>query len=149
MTHRRIHLVPLWRIICRGGQKPFFKSANCLGSFCSCKSAKFVKCASPQIANMQVFVINPQISTNTAQLCLNTVLKDGFKTMFKFVLIWLRELYAIFVRRKSMYLRTCGRFKSAKSLVPQITRKYWVRKSHTNKNNTLDKKIFQQSGTVV
>ncbi len=34
------------------------------------------------------------------------------KKVFNFVL-WIRAFYAIFLRWKSMYLRTCGSFKSA------------------------------------
>ncbi len=48
------------------------------------------RCASPQIANLQIFMINPQIADlqnpkhlkNTAQLCLKTVLKNVFIKRF-------------------------------------------------------------------
>ncbi len=58
-------------------------------------------------------IANPRISfKKTAQLCLKTVLKVVFYTIFC-VQIWIWALYAVFVWRKSMYLWICGRSKSA------------------------------------
>jgi hypothetical protein len=78
---------------------------------------KCLKCASPQITNPQIFMINPQIAnpqvlqnTNLSQKSPKIVL---FLTIFKYVQILIRGLYAKFVRKKSMYLRTCGRSMSA------------------------------------
>jgi len=53
-------------------------------------------------------------STNrTLQICLKTVLKVAIMKRYFFVLR-IRVLYTTFVRRKSMYLRTCKSFKSVK-----------------------------------
>jgi hypothetical protein len=61
---------------------------------------------------------------NTAQLCLKaleTVLKVVFvHNFFYYVQILIGAVYAIFVRRKGMFLRTCGSFKSASHLSLQI-----------------------------
>ncbi len=98
----------------RRASKPFYiKSANR-------KSANFWphSCiANPQIskfcqsANQNIC----KFLQNTVQLCVKTVLKVDFLHDFK-----LKESFiCIFVRRKGMYLRTCGSCKSQKQLGPQ------------------------------
>ncbi len=81
--------------------------------------AKCLRCASPQIADQQIFMINPLIANRefreyTAHLSLKTVLVN-----------FLKRGYATFVRRKNMYLQNCESFKSA--------RKAWVPKSQIHK----------------
>ena len=63
-----------------------------------------------------------KFSQNTAQQCLKTVLKIVFLFNFYYVQILIRVLYAIFVKRKSLYLRTCGSFQFliTKKTGPQI-----------------------------
>ncbi len=56
---------------------------------------------------------NRKYLQNTAQLCLAAALKVVFLHDFYCVQILIRALYDKFVRRKMMYLWTCGSFKSA------------------------------------
>ncbi len=51
----------------------------------------FFRCASPKIANPQIFMINPQIA-NLQILCLMTVLKADFKNIFFFFFIFCVKL---------------------------------------------------------
>ncbi len=70
---------------------------------------------------------------NTAQLCLKAVLKFVFLSDFLLCATLIGALYAIFVRRTGMYLRTCRSFKSANR------KEYWVRKSQIRKRSDLRK----------
>jgi hypothetical protein len=109
----------------RGWKANFYKSlqiANLqiLGLILLSQIRKFLRCASPQIANPQIFMINPQISSKFCTfLSKNSPSSRLFHRIFSYVQVWIREVYVIqyFARRKSMYLRTCG------SLSPQITKK--------------------------
>ncbi len=84
-----------------------------LGSFRYRKSANFlgVSVRKSQICNFSLQIENQLILTKLHNYDSNSPNGRLFKTMFYFVL-WIRA-FAILVRRKSMYLRTWGRFKSA------------------------------------
>ncbi len=101
----------------RWASKLFWKSANR-------KSAnywanpllqirKLLMCANPQITNQQILKWLNCIFANFhkywTRLSQNSS-KCRFKMIFYFVQIWTRALYARFVRRKSMRLRTFGSF---------------------------------------
>jgi hypothetical protein len=100
----------------RVGQANFFlKSANRRSA--NRKSASYfgVPVRKSKIRKFLWFILRSQTRKflrNTAQLCLKIVIKVVFVKVF-YVKIWIRALYAIFVRRNSMYLRTCGSFKFA------------------------------------
>ncbi len=91
-------------------KSPQIENPQILGLIPLSQIRKFHRYASLQIENSQILMINPQIGIrkflqNTAQLCLKNIHKSRlFKIYFYFVL-WIRALYAIFVRRKSMYLQ--------------------------------------------
>jgi hypothetical protein len=88
----------------RGGQANlFYKSANSWTHSLS-QSANFLRWASPYIANQQIFMINPQISTKYCTSLSQNSPKNPLCKLF-YVKIWTRALYAMFVRRKSLYLR--------------------------------------------
>ncbi len=81
--------------------------------------SKFLWCASPQISNPQIFIINPQIHKfpqNTAQLCVKTAV---ILTLF-FAQIWIRTLYAIFERRKACIYGLSAFVRLQKSLGTQL-----------------------------
>ncbi len=95
-------------MIFRGGQANLFlNSANrkFLGSFRYLKSANFLGL---QVNKSAKFYIILQISFSKQSW------KSSFDTVFPHVQIWITAFYAIFIRRKNMYLRTWGRsFNSA------------------------------------
>jgi hypothetical protein len=74
----------------RGWQANFYKSLQIenlqiLGLILLSQIRKFLRCASPQIANPRIFMINPQIRKflqNYALLCLKTVLAVVFFNEF-------------------------------------------------------------------
>jgi hypothetical protein len=72
------------------------KISKFLGSFRYRNYANFFDVPAPQIANPQIFTINPQIAN--PQIYKLSVLHKKMRT-----------LYAIYVRRKNIYLRTCVR----------------------------------------
>jgi hypothetical protein len=81
---------------------------------------KLLSCANSQIRKFSLLI--RKFPQNTAQQCLKTVLKIVFLFNFYYVQILIRVLYAIFVKRKSLYLRTCGSFQFliTKKTGPQI-----------------------------
>ncbi len=77
-------------------------------------AGKSPQIANPQIANLQIFMIFPQILNSQifaiyCQLCRKTVVTFN---CFYFILYIIESYHfmPIFVRRKSMYLLTCGSF---------------------------------------
>jgi hypothetical protein len=114
------------------GMKTFFKVRKSeirkfVGSF---HNHKFLWCASPQIANPKIVMIY-DLSAKRKSANLYKILHNFVsirysnrlykKICFYFEQMWIRTLYAIqytvIVRRKSMYLGTCGR-------------NHWICKSH-------------------
>ncbi len=93
---------------------------------------QILRCAS---SNTQVFL---WLIRNFYKILQNSVWKTVIKVvvmkrLFHFVQISIRAWYAIFVRKKTLFLRTCGCFKSVKKLVvanPQVTNKIGSAKSH-------------------
>ncbi len=85
-------------------------------NLCSfCKSVNFL---GMQVRKSQIFIIkpqiaNPQISTKYCTALSQSSPKSRLFIRFYCVQILSRALYSTFVRRKSMYLLTCGSFKSA------------------------------------
>jgi hypothetical protein len=84
-------------LLSRGGQANFFlevRKSQILGLIQLSQIRKFLRFTSPQIPNPQIFMTDPhllantQIFTNTAQLCLKTVLKVVFLKRFYFFLFW-------------------------------------------------------------
>ena len=66
---------------------------------------KFLCCASPKIANPQIFMINPQIANpRTTKYCTtlsqNSHKSHTFQIILLFLHNWIRALSAIFVRKK-------------------------------------------------
>jgi len=118
----------------RWASKLFFKFRksqirNSLGLIPLSQIRKFLRSASPQIANPQIFMINTQIANPqifTKYCSLKIFLKVVFLNIF-YVQILIRALYSIFARRKRMYLRACGSFKSA-NYKKDLVRKSQIRK---------------------
>ncbi len=75
----------------------------------------FLRCASPQITNPQIFMISPQIANLQIYKILQTLSQNSPKVVFLhdfyYVQILIRALYVKY-SRKGMYLRACGCFKS-------------------------------------
>ncbi len=97
------------------GKQTFLKIRKFSGSFHYLKSENFL---GMRVRKWQIFINNLQIKStnflqNTTQLCLKIVQEVAFLLDFLLCTNLIRALYAIFVRRKSMYLRTCGSFQSA------------------------------------
>ncbi len=104
---------------------------------------KFLRYASPQIANPQIFIISPRIKNpqiaikfcTTHIACLKTLLKAVF--LLDFVQILILAFYTIFVRRKSLCLWNCVSFKSVNHKQVQIRKVSHLRK--VRKSNKLYK----------
>ncbi len=81
---------------------------------------KLLRYATSQIRKFSLLI--RKFSQNTTQQCLKTVLKIVFLFNFYYVQILIRLFYATFVKRKSLYLRTCGSFQFliTKKTGPQI-----------------------------
>jgi hypothetical protein len=100
---------------------------------------KFLRCANPKIANRKLL-------QNAAQPCLKTLLKDVFYTIFCFVQIYIRALYAIFVRGKKFAFADLRKFnKSAnhQKIGPQIAKsaKYHICERSANLTTYLSHQI--------
>jgi hypothetical protein len=69
-------------------QSPQISNPQILWLIALSQIRKFLRYASQQIANPQIFIINPQIATpqisKTIQLCLKTVLKVVFYMIFMY-----------------------------------------------------------------
>jgi hypothetical protein len=99
-------------------KKPQVAVLRILGLIPPSQIREVLRCASLQIENPHVFLINQQ--TRKISPLYNSVSKGPkilFKTSFYFEKNWIRALlYALFVKEKKvlgMYLRTCESFKTA------------------------------------
>jgi hypothetical protein len=83
--------VYIYNLFNRGGQAYFLnqyiENPQILGLLPLFQIRKFLRGAFPQISNSQIFMVNPQIahpqiSTNTAQLCLKTAIANPQSVTF-------------------------------------------------------------------
>jgi hypothetical protein len=105
----------------RGGHANFFTSPQTLGLI-RYRNPHISKVCQSVSRKSAIFLwLKRKCLQNTAHLCLRTVLKVLFVNFF-YVQIWIRALYAMFVRRKSMYV-------FAEVLRPQIRKVPHLRKA--------------------
>jgi hypothetical protein len=95
-------------MINRWASKLFLKSVNrkYVNSWaCSAIPNLFLRCATPQISNPQLFMINPQIcKLQSTTLSQKSPKRRLFRTIFYSVIC--RTLNSVSARRKGMYLQT-------------------------------------------
>jgi hypothetical protein len=105
----------------RGGQANLFLSPQTLGLI-RYRNLQISKVCQSVNRKSAIFLwLICKFLKNTAQLYLRTVLKVLFVNYF-YVQFWIRAFYAMFVRRKSMYVfAEVLRPQITKSLCPQIT----------------------------